>query len=194
MFNRQEPQGTAEGEDKPTTPLESIPPVLEVWFAGCHADVGGGAVENTVPYSLSDISLRWMIKQVYLSQCGIIFDDEALGKATIVPPVALAVSTPQFEVKEAEAEGGMALPTLRASPSSSGEDSDVEHIIQREEVAEQAWVREQDVLSDIHDELKAEPAWWLLEYLPMRFARSKADGRWHFKWGYAYANSTIPPD
>ena len=26
----------------------------EVWFAGCHSDVGGGAVEDAVRYLLAD--------------------------------------------------------------------------------------------------------------------------------------------
>jgi hypothetical protein len=176
------------------TPSESIPSVLEVWFAGCHTDVGGGAVDNTVHYSLAEISLRWMIKQVFLSQCGIIFDSEALGKTTIVPPIALAALSPQFEFKEAEAEVGVVLPTLRASPSSSGESGDVQYIIRREDVAEQAWVRKQDIRADINDKLKIKPAWWLLEYLPMKFARRQTDGRWHFKWGYAPTDFTLSFD
>ena len=55
-------------------PSEPLPAVQEVWFAGCHSDVGGGAVKDAVRYSLGDISLRWMVKQVILSKCGIRFD------------------------------------------------------------------------------------------------------------------------
>ncbi|CUA75526.1 hypothetical protein RSOLAG22IIIB_11810 [Rhizoctonia solani] len=51
--------------------------VLEVWFAGCHSDVGGGAEPNDAEYSLSNISLRWMVRQIILSQCGIQFNNEA---------------------------------------------------------------------------------------------------------------------
>ncbi|KAF9793319.1 hypothetical protein BJ322DRAFT_996824 [Thelephora terrestris] len=57
--------------------------VEEVWFAGCHADVGGGTVADDCRYSLADISLRWMVKQVILSQCGILFDLAALRRADI---------------------------------------------------------------------------------------------------------------
>lgn len=32
--------------------------VREVWFAGCHADVGGGAVKNCERHMLSRIPLR----------------------------------------------------------------------------------------------------------------------------------------
>lgn len=176
------------------TALESIPPVLEVWFAGCHCDVGGGVVENTVPYSLADISLRWMVKQVYLSQCGIIFDTGALGKANIVPPVVVTVPIPRNKEEKLEVEAGVALPTLRVSPSSSGEDSDGEYMVRREDVAEQTWIRKQDVLADIHDELKVKPAWWILEFMPMRLPRRKANGIWCFKWRYAHIISVLPFD
>ncbi|KAL0567603.1 hypothetical protein V5O48_014390 [Marasmius crinis-equi] len=64
-------------EDGPTTD------VLEVWFAGCHSDVGGGAVPNDTPQSLSDITLRWMVRQVIESQCGILFKDDSLAKLSI---------------------------------------------------------------------------------------------------------------
>jgi hypothetical protein len=52
--------------------------VLEVWFAGCHSDVGGGAVKDDSEEQelLSQISLNWMIDQVRQSKCGIILCDE----------------------------------------------------------------------------------------------------------------------
>lgn len=46
-------------------------------------DVGGGAVSNTTDHSLADISLRWMVRQVVLSQCGITFDSAALLRANM---------------------------------------------------------------------------------------------------------------
>ena len=77
--------------------------VLEVWFAGCHAgalfslylyysreahntanlDVGGGSVPDTDRISLAQITLRWMVKQIAASQCGIIFDEAALERHDI---------------------------------------------------------------------------------------------------------------
>jgi len=46
----------------------------EVWFAGCHADVGGGSHSKQRTYSLSFISLRWMIKECFLTNAPILFD------------------------------------------------------------------------------------------------------------------------
>jgi hypothetical protein len=47
--------------------------VREVWFAGCHCDVGGGSVKNGTRHSLARIPLRWMIRQTFLAGTGIQF-------------------------------------------------------------------------------------------------------------------------
>ncbi|EIN12817.1 hypothetical protein PUNSTDRAFT_61007 [Punctularia strigosozonata HHB-11173 SS5] len=56
--------------------------VLEVWFAGCHADVGGGAVSDDTP-ALADIALRWMVREVMAAQCGVLFDSDAMRRMKI---------------------------------------------------------------------------------------------------------------
>jgi uncharacterized protein (DUF2235 family) len=53
------------------------PNVREVWFAGCHNDVGSGSVENTAPYSLGYISLAWMVQEIKASGLPILFHDHA---------------------------------------------------------------------------------------------------------------------
>ncbi|KAJ7078619.1 hypothetical protein B0H15DRAFT_860330 [Mycena belliarum] len=57
--------------------------VLEVWFSGCHSDIGGGSVANDVARSLSDITLHWMLSQIMASTSGILFDPEALARASL---------------------------------------------------------------------------------------------------------------
>lgn len=51
---------------------------LEVWFAGCHCDVGGGSVRNGTRNSLARIPLRWMIRECFKTKTGIIFDRDML--------------------------------------------------------------------------------------------------------------------
>jgi hypothetical protein len=69
-------------------------------FTGSHADIGGGSVPNSTAHSLSNvcylplnlclashaisqITLRWMVREVTSSQCGIIFDRRALDQLKI---------------------------------------------------------------------------------------------------------------
>ena len=122
---------------------QPIPAVQEVWFAGCHSDVGGGSVKDTERYSLANISLRWMVKQVELSQCGIKFDPVALEA------VKMDASSP-------------------TSPGSPGEC---------------------DTSAGIHDQLKLQPMWWLLELLPMKYSWQTPNGKWEHEWGYVVTDS-----
>lgn len=62
----------------PRKPFETD--ILEVWFLGCHADVGGGAVANEVRHKLSNVPLRWMIRQCFECDTGIIFNTKALAE------------------------------------------------------------------------------------------------------------------
>lgn len=78
------------------------PDIKEVWFAGCHSgnslfalilissmiqmiftDIGGGAVRNDVEQSLSNISLRWMVREIVAAGLGDVFDASALARAKI---------------------------------------------------------------------------------------------------------------
>ncbi|KAI0705165.1 hypothetical protein BC835DRAFT_1314637 [Cytidiella melzeri] len=79
--------------------------VLEVWFAGCHCDVGGGSVKNGTRHNLARIPLRWMIRQCFLANTGIRFHKSLLRNVGLDPaslypivkprPSALYVSTLQ---------------------------------------------------------------------------------------------------
>lgn len=104
---------TAEGDHGPTTTgdvkSEAATDILEVWFSGCHSgmcgiyclcipstiillvDVGGGAVDDSTTQSLANITLRWMLRQVLQSDCGIIFDNAALIRLNLPP---ITVPTP----------------------------------------------------------------------------------------------------
>ncbi|KAF8323259.1 hypothetical protein DL93DRAFT_665633 [Clavulina sp. PMI_390] len=60
--------------------LTSPTDIKEVWFAGGHGDIGGGTTSDfEEPSSLSNITLRWMLKEVFKSGSGILFDSEALS-------------------------------------------------------------------------------------------------------------------
>ncbi|RXW15252.1 hypothetical protein EST38_g10607 [Candolleomyces aberdarensis] len=64
-------------------PEDEATDVLEVWFTGTHADVGGGMTAEQV--RLSRISLAWMIKECQKTNSGILFDDAAIEGLGIDP-------------------------------------------------------------------------------------------------------------
>ncbi|PVF92197.1 hypothetical protein CPB86DRAFT_819847 [Serendipita vermifera] len=53
--------------------------VQEVWFAGCHCDIGGGNTDDaeTDKSKLANISLRWMLKEIH-THSSVIFKDDLL--------------------------------------------------------------------------------------------------------------------
>ncbi|KAJ1310118.1 hypothetical protein OPQ81_006865 [Rhizoctonia solani] len=143
--------------------------VLEVWFAGCHSDVGGGEERNDAKYSLSNISLRWMVRQIILSQCGIQFNNDALRDMKIP------------------------LPTL-----SFGKVSENAHFssLTYAKVIEEAQNQERrDALAPLHDALR-NPLWWPLEFFPLIHSYQDEQGNWHrnYKWnlfGPRHARKTL---
>ncbi|KAG6919254.1 hypothetical protein DXG01_008050 [Tephrocybe rancida] len=141
--------------------------VLEVWFSGCHGDVGGGSVADKEPHSLANISLRWMVRQVQQARCGIIFDEQALERAGI--PVMVFPEAGD-DVKRPE--------SLIASPITE---------VELEEDAE-------DALQPIHDELKANPLWWLLEIIPLIYSWQDEKDVWHRKLRINFGRGRIIED
>ena len=165
--------------------------MLEVWFPGCHSDVGGGSVEDTVRYSLGDISLRWMVKQVLLSDCGIIFDDEALWKADIdVSTIVLANPTQQTVGQPSGRRFWAEASTISSAPLTPPGESDGkgDMIARGGESTVKAQILSQvpEVRADIHDGLDfsfRNLSWsligfWALEViLPATFIWQEADGK-----------------
>lgn len=87
------------GDKKPDTSIEypssvikkvkrakNVTNALEVYFVGAHADVGGGAEPNEVRHKLSRIPLRWMIRQCFECNTGIIFNTAKLANTGIDIP------------------------------------------------------------------------------------------------------------
>ncbi|KAK0457554.1 uncharacterized protein EV420DRAFT_1271505 [Desarmillaria tabescens] len=175
--------------------------VEEVWFAGCHCDVGGGSVKNSTRYSLARIPLRWMIRECFKAQTGIMFDSDRLREigldpATLYPsvkprPRALSVKSaiiqrepkkkPLFErILSTFRRLPPALPdtpdegqTLTPETLSVSMDDEQCPPIGTEEEEELG-----DVLSPIYDQLKRSKLWWILELMPMEFRRQTGNGEW----------------
>ncbi|KAJ7807526.1 hypothetical protein B0H13DRAFT_2386405 [Mycena leptocephala] len=89
--------------------------VQEVWFAGCHCDVGGGSVLNGTLPNLAHIPLRWMIRECFKARTGMVFSATELAELGIEPsslypdvrarPVAKAVTQGSQTIKVIEAPG-----------------------------------------------------------------------------------------
>lgn len=163
--------------------------VLEVWFAGCHADVGGGAVSNDQRHKLAQIPLRWMIRQAFECNTGIIF------KTTVLAEYGLDVHTLWPEYKS------LPIPS-HSPPPSVLEKYDVnlpprsvrrnklipidrkengENFYQLASHTDDDWTPEQiedsyDAMQPLNDQLVQAPSWWILELLPVQYKVPVAPG------------------
>jgi len=69
--------------------------VDEVWFVGCHCDVGGGSVDNGIKPNLAHISLRWMIRQCFKRETGMMFLKDKLEEFHLNPDSLYPVVKPR---------------------------------------------------------------------------------------------------
>ncbi|KDQ30789.1 hypothetical protein PLEOSDRAFT_1035733 [Pleurotus ostreatus PC15] len=158
--------------------------IEEVWFAGCHCDVGGGSVSNKTKHSLARISLRWMIRECFKTNTGIMFDAERLKNVgldpqTLHPFVTPRPPSPAPSTAPSEKEGLLSRPPSPFPPVASVSEEEEELL---------------DALSPKYDQLKLKPFWWILEFIPMeyRFQVGK-DNRWVSYFGPNKARSRIIP-
>ncbi|KAI0094239.1 hypothetical protein BDY19DRAFT_880415 [Irpex rosettiformis] len=143
--------------------------VLEVWFAGCHCDVGGGSVPNDTRHNLARIPLRWMIRQCFLANTGIRFHSELLRNIGIDPdslyPVVKPRPPPMYatpsDVRKEEKDNTKAASRAGTLNTLTEEEEDLE-----------------DALSPLYDQLLKKKWWWLLEMWPVRHRVQREDDSW----------------
>jgi len=154
--------------------------IEEVWFAGCHCDVGGGSVSNETKTNLARISLRWMIRECFRRECGILFlveglRDIGLDPASLYPlvlprPPALSPLSAGLQVqRHAQPAADTAVETSAIAPL-----SEEEHDLR-------------DALAPAYDQLDLSYFWWLFELIPIRHRYQQSDDTWtsYLTWNMA---------
>lgn len=168
--------------------------VEEVWFSGCHCggyfpltqrtslcitsgpirmiDVGGGAVPNETRNALARIPLRWMIRQCFLVDTGIMFHRASFKKIGMDPDSLypyvkqrpLMITKPSTSPPPSPTtinSGHYPAPLVGGEDFISEEDEDLA-----------------DATSPINDMLKNLKAWWLLEVVPLKRRWQQDDDSW----------------
>lgn len=155
--------------------------VLEVWFMGAHADVGGGAVKNDARHALSRIPLRWMIRQCFECNTGILFDAVCLAekgidihtlwpeyqtpsKPAIGPPPALIEKYEKKTLAPLQKRAtflriGPEEDTIQGAPTAE----DLQYILPSESTEDHF-----DSMARLNDQLHDAKGWWILELWPVK--------------------------
>ncbi|KAG9018128.1 hypothetical protein FRB90_012149 [Tulasnella sp. 427] len=175
--------------------------ILEVWFPGFHADVGGGNEKLSQRTTLANPSLRWMVTEVLKSKCGVIFKRDAfrdwLPSLNLKIRAFEAVSSkdPVEERKSADAHcakrtcshqehDGFAVIQGTLTPLST---PGTPPAVRDEPLWEPS--PEDEALAKMNDMIWAKPLWWILEYLPLYqywLEKDKQTGEWKTGHGLAF--------
>ena len=148
------------------------------------ADVGGGSVVNRTRNSLARIPLRWMIRECFKCQTGILFLTDKLRGVGLDPETLLTSAVHQPRPKRLHGHGRIVkkpeIPSVldRFLVSANPRDwailnSDRKNEVKnkKEEVSDVMFKNEEeeellDAISPKYDQLKISPSWWILELLP----------------------------
>ncbi|KAJ7114597.1 hypothetical protein C8R43DRAFT_902991 [Mycena crocata] len=156
----------------------------EVIYWGCHCDVGGGSVDNDMQHALASIPLRWMVRECFKTNSGIMFTSEGLRGIGLDPKTLYPLVKPRRP----------ALPIGSAQIRSISSDSKLQKSIGKEStiaanrVAPTAPMTEEerdlkDALAPIYDQLDLAWWWWILEILPLRQHYQRGDDTWATYFG-----------
>jgi hypothetical protein len=177
-------------QGNPPLEIQAKTNVKEVWFMGCHADVGGGAVANNERHMLSRIPLRWMIRQSFECETGILFNTAVLAENGIdvqtLWPVYQAPTKPAVgpSPRMLEVYEKKQLPSLEKRSAALGAEAQTTG---RPLVGEEIDILPEQVedhfdgLASINDQLVQARGWWVLEFWPVtiRVLRKLKEGA---KW------------
>ncbi|KAJ3981417.1 hypothetical protein F5890DRAFT_1556825 [Lentinula detonsa] len=141
--------------------------VEEVWFAGCHCDIGGGAVKNNTRNSLARIPLRWMIRECFKVCTGIIFHRELLKQVGLDPDALW----PHFK----ERPPPVTLDQISNGLASAGSSGRQQQNALFADFVSEEYEDIKDALSPINDMLMTDPGWWILECLPYKIKYQKKE-------------------
>ncbi|KAG6908203.1 hypothetical protein DXG01_005792 [Tephrocybe rancida] len=134
-------------------------------------DVGGGSVANGTPHSLARIPLRWMVRECFKANTGIMFTSQALKAAGLDPANLFPYvqkRPPALPANEAHVQNIRSIVSAPSRPAA---------------VAAQTSMTEEDhelldAISPIYDQLRINWLWWILEFIPMKHRFQMGDGSW----------------
>ncbi|KDR71517.1 hypothetical protein GALMADRAFT_74846 [Galerina marginata CBS 339.88] len=164
----------------------------EVWFAGCHCDIGGGSVTNGSKPCLARIPLRWMIRECFRTNSGILFHAEGLKGVGLDPtclyPVVLS-RPPALPLDKSSSETGFLQPIPKAkksvpNPTDDGDETTALALPVTQEQESEELADLKDSLAPIYDQLTLAWFWWILEIIPMKFHFQNGAHFWEYKLGW----------
>ncbi|KAJ7615948.1 hypothetical protein FB45DRAFT_935001 [Roridomyces roridus] len=173
--------------------------IEEVWFAGCHCDVGGGSVDNETTTNLARIPLRWMVRQCFKTETGIMFNTEGLRSIGLDPTSLFPLVKPRPPALPVGGSGIRPIP-MPTPKSKTVDEPDEPTPANAPNVQLQLRKTEEeldleDALSPLYDALSLPFywPWWILEFLPIRQRYQRGDNKWMTYLGWNMGRGRFIP-
>ncbi|EEB99560.1 hypothetical protein MPER_00743, partial [Moniliophthora perniciosa FA553] len=149
---------------------------LTLNYLGCHCDVGGGSVSNDTKPNLARIPLRWMIRECFKTDTGIMFhadliremgmDPDALYPKVKPRPPHLPIVPDKHHIQHVPTKSLLARLTQSHKEINLANFSGSESTLLRPHTEEELELA--DALSPIYDQLSLKWFWWILEFWPIK--------------------------
>ena len=138
---------------------------FEFFFFCVHTDIGGGSVLNGTRNSLARIPLRWMIRQCFLANTGIMFHKATLPKVGLDPNTLFphVLARPPMILQDPKVH---TIPVPK--PPVISDDRKAVVYTDGGCFVNEAEEDLADALSPIYDQLKLAKHWWILEMIPQK--------------------------
>jgi len=151
--------------------------VDEVWFSGAHCDIGGGSVATGLQPCLARIPLRWMIRECFKTNSGIMFHVDGLKEIGLDPATICLPRPPAIPVDPTNPQVFIS-PIPKTQPT----DEEIAHIAEENLKKTEEELELADALSPIYDQLQLHWMWWILEIIPLRHRFQTKDNKWVTSW------------
>ncbi|KAH9860806.1 hypothetical protein J1614_012139 [Plenodomus biglobosus] len=172
--------------------------IQEVWFPGCHADIGGGWPLGDDDAALSHVPLVWMVREA--QKAGLEFDEDKLEALNCYydDPIDIDDSrrhanAPKIEIDRAPTQSSKADGTASGVPSSdttvtgwTDDNNILSHHREHPDTPFHRHLHSAATRGRIHDVLQFNngagragvASWNIMEYLPFRRMDLQEDGTW----------------
>lgn len=155
-------------------------------------DVGGGSVSNKTRHSLARIALRWMVRECFKANTGIMFQSDELREigldpSTLYPHVLRR--PPPLPVGEHRIQNLPAtpIPIRTHKYLTKKHQHDIHEQVVETKIPFLGSEEEEEVRDAVcpkYDQLRVKKGWWFLELLPLRLRYQRSDNKWITTWGY----------
>ena len=152
--------------------------------------MGGGIAKDTKSNAMSNVSLRWMVREVVKADCGVLFDSAALHQWNIPlqetqPSIARSLpeatvnegATPHqhvnYEERHHSASGTV---NIHATSSHCGQ------VQGAPALAVEEFFEAKDAVKKKVDQLKKNKFWWIIEMIPTYYEWQDEQGQWVGQW------------